>query len=445
MPSSPSVQSTPGQSSTPNAQSPKTLDVDAIRAQFPALRRQVGGQPVAYFDGPGGTQVPESVVDAMRTHMLEHNANAGWNYPSSHETDAMVADARACFAALFNASEPDEILFGANMTTLTLRLAHALGRRWSAGDEIVLTELDHHANVDTWRMLERDRGMVVRVARMNPEDGTLDLDDLEAKLTPRTKLLAIGAASNALGTMPDVARAARAAHAAGALVFVDAVHFASHASVDVRALGADMLAVSAYKFYGPHIGAAYVRRDLLESLDVPRVVSSPSSGPSRVETGTGNFEGIAGAAAAVRFLAHGVRLPASGVRGSGGGDVPALRSDLEAAFSALHARGAELFGRLWAGLTSIRGVRVHGLPPGGRRTPTVAFAIEGVAPRDAAGALGGRGVFVSHGDFYACSVIDRLGARAGGGLIRAGCAAYTTESEVDRLVDGVRELARGVR
>ena len=439
------------QSSTLNAQRP--FDTDAIRGHFPALTREIGGARVAYFDGPGGTQVPTAVVDAMRVQMLEHNGNAGWNYHASRETDAMVADARACYAALFNASEPDEILFGANMTTLTLRVAHALGRRWAAGDEILLTELDHHANVDTWRMLEKDRGIVVRVARMNPDDGTLDLDDLESKLSAKTRLLAIGAASNALGTMPDVARAARAAHDAGALVFVDAVHYASHASVDARALGADMLVASAYKFYGPHVGAMYVRRDLLESLDVPRVVQSPASGPSRVETGTANFEGIAGAAAAVRWIAGvggfsgaggdsgdglGVRLQASGFRDG----VSALRSDLESSFAAIHARGAVLFGRLWAGLRSIPGVTVYGLEPGGRRTPTVSFAIEGVAPREAAGRLAERGVFVSHGDFYACTVIDRLGRRAEGGLVRAGCAAYTTEEEVDRLVAGVAGLVR---
>src|SRR5688500_13736723 len=217
------------------AQEP-TLDVDAVRAHFPALRREVGGHPIAYFDGPGGTQVPEVVLDAMRRQMVERNGNAGWNFHTSRETDAMVAHARACYAALFGAAA-DEIVFGANMTTLTLRLAHALGRRWSAGDEIVLTELDHHANVDTWRMLERDRGIGVRVARMTPEDGTLDSAHLESLLSARTRLLAIGAASNALGTIPDVARAAQAAHDAGALVFVDAVHYASHELIDVTALG----------------------------------------------------------------------------------------------------------------------------------------------------------------------------------------------------------------
>lgn len=413
-----------------NAQSP-TLDAHAVRAHFPALRRVIGGQPVAYFDGPGGTQVPAVVLDAVRRQMVERNGNAGWNFHTSRETDAMVAHARACYAALFGAAA-DEIVFGANMTTLTLRLAHALGRRWSAGDEIVLTELDHHANVDTWRMLERDRGIVIRVARMNPEDGTLDVAHLESLLSQRTRLLAIGAASNALGTIPDVARAARAAHDVGALVFVDAVHYASHELVDVKTLGADLLVASAYKFYGPHVGIAYVRGDLLQELDVPRVVSSPDAGPARVETGTANFEGIAGAAAAVEFLAGLAGLAELPARGE------SLRSGLAASFAAIHARGDELVRQLWDSLSSVSGVRLYGVRPGtGRRTPTVAFTVEGVAPRDVAGRLAEAGVFVSHGDFYAASVVDRLGLRAAGGLVRAGCAVYTTEEEVDRLAAGL--------
>lgn len=412
------------------------MDIDSIRARFPALSREVAGRPIAYFDGPGGTQVPESVLDAVRAQMVERNGNAGWNYPTSRDTDVMMADARSCLAALFGASDPDEIVFGANMTTLALRIAHALARRFEPGDEIVVTELDHHANVDTWRLLERDRGAVLRTARIDPETGTLDLDDLEAKLSPRTRLLAIGAASNALGTIPDVARAARAAREAGALVFVDAVHLASHDLVDVVALGADMLAASAYKFYGPHVGAAWVRRDLLESLDVPRVVSAPASGPARVETGTMNFEGVAGAAAAVRFIAD-VGRQASGV----GRHEPAeLRQSLRDAFAAIHERGVVLLRRLWDGLGAVPAVRLYGLPPGGSRTPTVAFTIDGVHARDAAGELAGRGVFVSHGDFYAASVVDRLGLRGQGGLIRAGCAIYTTEDEVDRLVEAVSRL-----
>ena len=417
--------------------------IETIRARFPALAREAGGHPIAYFDGPGGTQVPDVVLDAVRDQMVERNGNGGWNFPTSRDTDAMMDDARACYAALYAAS-PDEIVFGANMTTLTLRIAHALGRTIEPGDEIVLTELDHHANVDTWRMLERDRGAVVRLARMDPATGTLDLDDLESKLSARTRILAVGAASNALGTMPDVTRAARAAHDAGALVFVDAVHYAAHASIDVQALGADVLVASAYKFYGPHVGAAFVRRDLLERLDVPRIVTSPATGPGRMETGTLNFEGIAGAAAAVRFLADpdGGRRPDSGVRGA----EPALREALTESFGWIHGRGETLVARLWSGLASIPGVRLYGLEPGStepgrRRSPTVGFTIAGVHPRAAAGALAERGIFLSHGDFYAATVIDRLGLRAGGGLLRAGCAIYTTEAEVDRLVAGVAELA----
>ncbi|HUF12623.1 MAG TPA: cysteine desulfurase-like protein [Longimicrobiales bacterium] len=425
--------------------SPQTLmPVDSIRALFPALSREIDGHPVAHFDGPGGTQVPEDVLAAVRAQMVERNGNAGWNVPTAQATDAMMADARSTFATLFNARDPDEIVFGANMTTLALRLAHALGRRVGRGDEIVVTELDHHANVDSWRMLEHDRGAVVRVARFDPETGDLDMDDLESKLSSRTRLLAIGAASNALGTIIDVTRATRAAHDAGALVFVDAVHYAPHELVDVQALGADMLAASAYKFYGPHVGAVYLRADLLEELDVPRVVSAPAVGPGRIETGTLNFEGIAGAAAAVRFIARHGGASATGRPAPGRPpreDGEALRARLAAAYAAGRERGASLLRRMWHGLDGVPGVRLYGPPPGGPRTPTVAFTIEGVHPRDAAGRLGARGVLVSHGDFYAASVVDRLRLREAGGLIRAGCAIYTTESEVDRLVDGVAELA----
>jgi len=418
------------------------MDTQRIRARFPALRREVAGTPVAYFDGPGGTQVPESVVAAVAEQMIAHNGNAGWNYPTSRETDAMIDDARAAFATLFGADDPDTIVFGANMTTLTLRLAHALGRHTEPGDEVVLTELDHHANVDTWRLLEADRGVTIRVARMDPTTGLLDLDHLESLLNERTRLLAIGAASNALGTMPDVARAARAAHDAGALVFVDAVHYASHELPDVAALGADFLAASAYKFYGPHVGVLYGRPDLLAALDLPKVVSASDDAPGRVETGTANFEGIAGALAAVRFLADPEGGDADDASRDAAADaVPVTRDALARTYRALHEHGESLVPRLWQGLNAIDGVTTYGpAPAASPRTPTVGFTIDGIHARDAAGALAERALFVSHGDFYAATVIDRLGVRERGGLLRAGCAIYTTADEVDRLVAAVADL-----
>jgi cysteine desulfurase family protein (TIGR01976 family) len=243
--------------------------VDHIRAAFPALERVHAGRPVAYFDGPGGTQVPAPVVEAMTDYLVRHNANTHWNYPASAETDRIIADARAAFADFFQGSA-DEVVFGANMTTLTLHVGRALGGHWGPGDEIVVTELDHHANVDPWRALERERGVTVRMAAMDPAAGQLDWDDFARVLTDRTRLVAIGAASNALGTITDVARAADLARRRGALVFVDAVHFAPHARLDVAALGCDLLACSAYKFYGPHLGVLYGRRSLLDALDVPK-------------------------------------------------------------------------------------------------------------------------------------------------------------------------------
>jgi cysteine desulfurase family protein (TIGR01976 family) len=377
--------------------------VESIRSRFPALERRHDGRPVAYFDGPGGTQVPRSVVDAMADYLLHHNANTHWAYPTSVETDEALAAARRALADLLG-GQPTEIAFGANMTTLTFHLGRALGRGWSAGDEIVVTELDHHANVDPWRQLAKERQLVVRTVRFHLETGQLDMDDLATALGPRTRLLAIGAASNALGTKSDVRRAASLAHEKGALVFVDAVHYAPHAFVDVAALGADFLACSAYKFYGPHVGVLWGRRSLVEALDLPRLEPAPENAPDRVETGTLNHEGIVGASAAVDFLAS-------------LGEGPDRRSRLAASMALLHARGQELVTRLWKGLRAIPGVTLYGPPPAEPRTPTVAFTVRGHGSEDVARALAARAVFVSNGDFYAATVVRRLG-HAEDGVVR---------------------------
>ena len=403
--------------------------VSSIRAHFPALERREGGTPVAYFDGPGGTQVPRAVADAMADYLLRHNANTHWVYPTSVETDAMIAGAREAMAD-FLGGDPSEIVFGANMTTLTFHLARALARGWSAGDEVVVTELDHHANVDPWRALEKDRGIVVKAAPLVPGEARLDVDALGRLLGKRTRLVAVGGASNAVGTINDVARIASAARSNGALVFVDAVHYAPHALVDVKALGADFLACSPYKFYGPHAGVLWGRRALLEALDAPKLVPAPENAPDRLETGTQNHEGIAGCGAAVEFLAS--------LAGEGGD----RRARLARTFAALHARGEGLLARMWNGLSEIPGVALYGPPPGAPRTPTVGFAVKGRASEDVARALVPRGVYVSNGDFYATTLVERLGHGADG-LVRAGAACYTTEDEVDRLVSGVAALARG--
>jgi len=412
------------------SQSRQTADVASvfsIRSHFPALERSEGSHPVAFFDGPGGTQAPRPVVDAMTDYLLHHNANTHWRYPTSEETDAMLAAARSAVAD-FLGGDPAEIAFGANMTTLTFHLARALARGWAAGDEVVVTELDHHANVDPWRALERERGIVVKAVPVHGKDAQLDLETLSGLLSKKTRLVAVGAASNAVGTINDVAKIAAQAHESGALVFVDAVHYAPHALVDVRALGADFLACSSYKFYGPHAGILWGRRGLVESLDVPKLRPAPDESPYRLETGTQNHEGIAGTRAAVEFLAS---LAGPGER----------RAALARTFRALRERGEVLLSRMWTGLSAIPGVTLYGPPPGAPRTPTVAFAVRGHDSGAVAHEIVPRGVYVSHGDFYATTLVERLG-HAADGLVRAGCACYTTEDEVDRLVAGVREIAR---
>ena len=397
----------------------------AIRSHFPALARLHSGQPVAYFDGPGGTQVPRAVGEAITDYLYAHNANTHWVYPTSVETDAMILAARGALADFLNGA-PDEIVFGANMTTLTFHLARGLGRAWGPGDEVVVTELDHRANVDPWLAMAKDRGVGVRMVRADAGAGELDWADFERQVGPRTRLVAVGAASNALGTISDVKRAAALAHAHGALCFVDAVHYAPHVLVDVAALDCDFLACSAYKFYGPHVGILWGRRALLQRVDVPKLVPAPDDAPDRLETGTGNFEGMMGAAAAVDFLA-------------GLGEGGTRRARLASAFAALHDAGSTLAGRLWDGLGAIPGVTRYGPPPGRPRTPTVSFTLDGVSSVDVARALAERALFVSNGDFYASTIVGRLG-HAEDGLVRVGCACYTTPDEVDRLLEGVRSL-----
>ena len=404
---------------------PNVLPVTEIRQHFPALERVHNGYPVAYFDGPGGTQVPRYVVEQMSDYLYHHNANTHWAYPTSAETDAALAHAREVFAQFLNAS-PTEIAFGANMTTLTLHLSRALSLNYKPGDEIVVTELDHHANVDTWRRLEIERGVTIRTVRMDIATGQLNTDDLERYLGRKTKLLAIGAASNALGTINDFKSAIAMAHDAGALVFVDAVHYAPHALLDVKDLDCDFVGMSAYKFYGPHIGVLYAKRELYEQINFPRLVPAPDYAPENAETGTQNQEGMVGAAAAVEYLAS---------LGSG----LDLRERLRNVFLETHARNIALFTRLWTALSSMPRVKLYGPPPDAARTPTLAFTIDGCTSTDAARRLSEKGLFLSHGDFYAYTIVQRLGLEPEG-LIRAGCAIYTTEDEIDHLIKSVSEL-----
>ena len=403
----------------------RVAPLEQIRARFPALERVHEGRSVAYFDGPGGTQVPQSVVDAMRDYLLHHNANTDWAYPTSAESDALIAGARVALADFLNA-DPSEIAFGNNMTTLTFHLARALGAEWGPGDEIVITDLDHHANVAPWRRLERERGVTVKRVGVNLERGQLDWESLKSALGPRTKLLAIGAASNAIGTVNDVTRAGRLAHDVGATVFVDAVHYAPHALVDVRAFDCDFLACSPYKFYGPHTGVLFGRKERIEALDVPRLDPAHNNAPDRLETGTLNHEGMVGAAAAVDFFAS---LSTGTTR----------RKRLEHAFAGLHERAQVLVERLWTGLSAIKGVTTYGPTPDQPRTPTVSFTMKGRTSREIAEHLATRAVFASNGDFYAATIVELLG-HASDGLLRVGCACYTSPEEVERLIAAVAEL-----
>ncbi len=400
-------------------------DLAAFRARFPALRRIHAGRAVAYFDGPGGTQVPQDVVDAMSDYLLHHNANTHWAYPTSVETDELIAKSRSALAD-FTGGAADEIAFGANMTTLTFHVARALGRSWGPGDTVLVTELDHQANVAPWRALVKERGIRVDVVKLDASTGELDWADLDLALSAKPRLVAVTAASNALGTMPDVTAIAARAKAAGALVYVDAVHHAPHTLLDVATIGADFVACSAYKFYGPHIGILWGRRALLESLDVPKLAPAPDTSPERLETGTQNHEGIIGAGAIVDFLAS-----------FGRGET--RRARLRDAYATTHARVMTDFGRLWEGLGAIEGVTRFGPGLDRPRTPTVSFTVRGVDPEQVAVALAARGVFVSHGDYYATTVAERMGQPEG--FVRAGLVGYTTTEEVDRLLDGVAKVA----
>jgi cysteine desulfurase family protein (TIGR01976 family) len=401
-------------------------DIETIRRHFPALERVHAGHPVAYFDGPGGTQVPRGVVDAMADYLYNHNANRKWAYPSSHETDGVVASARATMATFFGCGSED-VVFGPNMTTLTYHLSRTLATVLEEGDEIVLTRLDHMANVSPWKRLEAEVGCVIREVPFRQEDGTLDMDAYVAALGPRTKLAAIGWASNALGTVTDIVELVRLAKDAGAVTFVDGVHAIPHILPDVAALGCDFLACSPYKFYGPHAGVLYAPAERLDALDIPRLPCAPQQAPERFESGTASFEDMAGSAAAVDFLAS-------------LGDGATKRDCLGATFSGLHARGEALVHRLWSGLSDLPGVRLYGPPPGSPRTSTVAFTLAGRVPYDVAAHLAeSQGVFVSSGNFYATSVMEDLGLPDG--VVRAGCACYTTSGEVDRLIAGVAEIA----
>ncbi|MFI5095229.1 MAG: cysteine desulfurase-like protein [Candidatus Acidiferrum sp.] len=411
----------------------KPLDVAWVRAQFPSLKLQVNGLPAAFLDGPAGTQVPKQVMDAVQNYFLHSNANTCGAFATSRNNDAVIASARAAMADFFNCDK-DEVVFGQNMTTITFALARAIGRVLEPGDEIVVTTLDHDANVAPWRALE-ELGLVIRQVDIHEADCTLDLEDLNRKINANTKLVAVGYASNAVGTINPVAEITKLAHAAGALMFVDAVHYAPHGPIDVRALDCDFLVCSPYKFFGPHMGTLYGKREHLLRFRPYKVRPAPDSLPDRWETGTQVQELIAGVGAAVDYLAElGRRCdPAAKDR----------RNALLAAYRATRQHEMALVSRLVEGLLAIPGLSFFGISDPKRfseRCSTVSLRLANHTPTEVATFLGDRGIFTWDGNYYALNLTERLGVEASGGLLRIGLVHYNTAEEVDGLLAALKEI-----
>ena len=414
-----------------NATTTPLLDVAALRRRFPALQRVVAGRPAAFLDGPGGSQAPDSVIDAITAYLRGSNANLGGPFVTSSESDALYERAREA-GADFTGSAPDEIAFGANMTTLNFQLAHAVARTLKEGDEIVVTQLDHDGNVSPWLRVADDHGLTVHTAPVDPNDVTLDIDALEALLSPRTRVVAFTLASNAVGSKPDARRIADAAHRVGALAWADAVHYAPHGRIDRTVLGLDVVVCSPYKFFGPHLGMASIRKDLAERWPADRVrPADEHPAGHRFETGTQSHEALAGFVAAVAYLAE-------------LGDGATRRERLDSAYARITAYEESLSARALRRLNAIAGVRVYGITDPdrvGERTPTFSFTIDGHAPRAVAEELGRDGIFTWDGNYYALNVMLALGLEGHGGAVRAGFLHYTTTDEVDRLCGAVEAIA----
>jgi len=403
------------------------LDVEAIRSQFPALSRTVDGQVAAYLDGPGGTQVPKSVIDAMADFMRAGGSNHGGPFVTSRETDAVAASARQAVADLFGAS-PGEIAFGQNMTSLTLSVSRALGATWTIGDNIVVTRLDHDANVWPWVIAARDAGVEVRWIDFDPEDGCrLQIEQVSDLVDRRTRLVAATHASNAVGTVTDLRSLIGAAHLVGALAYVDAVHYSPHGLLDVAALGTDFLAASSYKFFGPHTGCLYGRADVLNAVDAYKIRPAPDDPPGKWETGTQSFESLAGVTAAVDYIAS---LGEAGSR----------RERIRSAMETIAAYERSISERFLSGIAGLPKVRLYGRDNPDGRTPTFAVSVDGVHPDVVAAALGNLGIFVWSGDYYAVEVMRGLGVANQGGLVRIGFVHYNTFEEVNRVVVALGDL-----
>jgi len=413
------------------------LDVAAVRDHFPSLNRALEGQLIVYLDGPGGTQVPRECIAAMTAYLEASNANHGGAFTASVETDALLDEVHAAGADFIGAHDPEEIVFGPNMTTITFSVSRAFGRDLRSGDEIVVTRLDHDANVAPWLSVAQDRGAIVRWLELGRDEATLDLDTLDDILSARTRIVAIGLASNALGTVTDVGRVIEAAHAVGAIAYVDAVHAAPHMPIDVSTLRADLLVTSPYKYFAPHLGMLYGRRDLLERLDAYRVRPAGGALPGKLEVGTQNHEALAGLLGTFGYLE---------ALGTAYGEV-ADRSDrrgrLHAAMSAIHTHEREMSTAVLERLASIPGLRLYGIGDPARvaeRVPTFSFTLKGHHPRAIAEHLARRAISTWDGDFYAWELIRALGLDDAGGLLRIGLVHYNTLEEVDRLQEALQEL-----
>jgi len=410
-----------------------TLDLTWVRSQFPALLQTVNGHPAVFLDGPGGTQMPQRVIDAITNYLAHDNANSGGAYATSRRTDAMIAGARTAMADFFNC-DPDEVIFGQNMTALTFALSRALGRQFGPGNEILVTHLDHDANISPWRALE-ERGATVRFVDINEVDCTLDMSDLARKISGHTRLVAVGYASNAVGTINNVREVVRLSRQAGALTYIDAVHYAPHGPIDVRALDCDFLVCSTYKFFGPHMGVLYGKREQLKRLHPYKVRALTNNSPFRWEWGTLNHECIAGITASVEYLADlGRRMDPS---------VQTRRAALLAAYGAIQHHERSLAEHLIRSLLAIPGLKLYGISDPKRfnqRCPTIAVRIEGRPPLGLATKLGEHGFFTWDGNYYALNLTERLDVEKTGGFLRIGLVHYNTADEVDRFLTALREI-----
>ena len=409
------------------------IDLSFKRSFFPALSQTYDGKPIVFFDNPGGTQCPQMVIDAVSAYLMNDNANHGGAFATSVRSDAMLHDAHQAMADMLGAASADEIVFGANMTTLTFSVSRALGRELKPGDEIVITRLDHDANISPWLLLARDTGAVVRWVDIREKDCTLDMADLEAQINSKTKIVATGYASNAVGTINDVRTIVEMAHAVGALAYIDAVQYAPHGPIDVQALDCDLLVCSAYKFFGPHVGILYGKLDLLDRLSAYKVRPADDHPPYKFETGTLNHEGIAGTRAAVEYLAQ--LTDAKGTR----------RERAVSGMTAIKEYEKTLSAKLISGLQQIKGLKIWGITNPAqldRRVPTVSFTLEGHSPREIAEYLGRQGIFVWDGNYYALAVMERLGLEPTGGMVRVGPVHYNTLEEIDRLLNELEMMAK---